>query len=129
MQIIRQLLLAYRLLRDSRVPAWLKAIPVAGLAYVVFPLDLIADPLLGLGQLDDLAVVLLSIQTFVSLCPQRLVEEHLGGPAVVDGEYREVIEEDEGENEATAPLLIEGGLEDVASDDRAESRRVENDDS
>jgi uncharacterized membrane protein YkvA (DUF1232 family) len=103
------------------VPAWLKAIPIAGLAYLVFPLDLIADPLLGLGQLDDLAVIVLSIQTFISLCPQWLVEEHQSGHAVVDAEYREITEE-EREDEATPAQLTEGGLEDVIRDERAESR-------
>ena len=114
MGILRKIVLAYKLLRDSRVPVLLKAIPMLGLAYLVFPMDLIADPILGLGQLDDLTVILLSIKTFVDLCPPELVEEHLTGRVVVDGEYREV---PEAKQEISRELLTEGDIEYSVSDE------------
>jgi uncharacterized membrane protein YkvA (DUF1232 family) len=79
-------------------------IPALALAYVLLPFDLITDFVPVLGQLDDLAVILLGMQLFVELCPKGVVKEHLqGGPAasqggaseeeIVDAAYR-VVEED-----------------------------------
>jgi len=106
-EIVRNLRLVYRLLRDPRVPVWLKAIPALAVAYLFFPLDLIADPILGLGQLDDLAVILLGIRLFLELCPAELVDEHLKGASVIDAEYREVAEEPE-TGRPPAGLLSQG---------------------
>ena len=98
--------LSWRLFRDKRVPLLVKGIPVASLAYLAWPIDLLADPILGLGQLDDLAVLMLGIKLFVSLCPRGLVNEHLralhGGRSdpnpeaheTIDGAYR-VLEDNE----------------------------------
>jgi uncharacterized membrane protein YkvA (DUF1232 family) len=40
-------------------------------------IDLVPDALLGLGQLDDLAVILLGVKAFIDLCPPEIVKEHL----------------------------------------------------
>jgi hypothetical protein len=32
---------------------------------------------LGLGQLDDLMVILLGLKFFLRLCPQEVVQEHV----------------------------------------------------
>ena len=74
--IVRQARLAWRLWRDRRVPAWAKGVPLLSLLYLIWPLDLLADPLLGLGQLDDLGVILLGLTLFISLVPKELVELH-----------------------------------------------------
>jgi len=74
--IVREVRLVWHLLRDPRVPAWTKLIPFLALVYLVVPIDLIpelAPPVLG--QLDDLAVILLGMQLFVSLSPAQVVEE------------------------------------------------------
>lgn len=105
--IARHLRLVWRLLTDRRISPWLKGlIPALALAYLLLPWDLVADFLPVLGQLDDLAVLLLGMQLFIELCPKGIVQEHLhGGPEphvagagteseVVDAAYR-VIEEDE----------------------------------
>jgi len=69
--------LVWALLRDGRVPAQQKLI-LAGIgAYLVFPIDLIPDFVPVLGQLDDLAVVLLGLDLFIRSAPPDLVEEHL----------------------------------------------------
>jgi uncharacterized membrane protein YkvA (DUF1232 family) len=89
---------AWRLFRDRRVPLWVKTIPVLSLAYVVWPFDFLADPALGLGQLDDLAVILLGLKLFVSLCSSDLVQQHESALAkqgheesdIVDSTYRVV---------------------------------------
>jgi len=95
--LIRQLGLIWRLLQDRRVPIWLKAIPLFSLAYLVIPADLVPDVLLGLGQLDDLAVIALGAKLFVELAPPAVVHEHLNeliAPAhqwtVIDGEAEPV---------------------------------------
>ena len=112
--IVRKLRLVYRLFQDPRVPVWIKAIPVLAVAYVVFPLDLIADPLLGIGQLDDLAVIMLGLKTFIDLCPTELVEEYLSGTVIIDADYREITEE----TEMSDALLTDGGTEHVDEDER-----------
>lgn len=68
--------LVLRLLGDSRVPIYLKALPVGAALYVLSPLDFIPDIAIGLGQLDDLGVVLAGVEAFIALCPQNVVEEH-----------------------------------------------------
>lgn len=74
--ILREARLAWRLWRDRRVPMWTKGVPLLSLLYLVWPLDFLADPLLGLGQLDDLGVILLGLALFISLVPSELVESH-----------------------------------------------------
>ena len=70
--------LYWRLFTDRRVSAVPKAVLVAGLLYFIIPFDFIPDfPLVGLGQLDDLAVLVLSLKAFISLAPRTVVEEHV----------------------------------------------------
>lgn len=102
--LLRNLRLAWHLLLDSRVP-WLTKLIVPGLMalYILSPIDIIPDWFVGLGQLDDLAVLVLAVKLFIELSPREVVQEHLrrlagGGSAsptgasaegeVVDGEYR-----------------------------------------
>jgi uncharacterized membrane protein YkvA (DUF1232 family) len=76
-EIARQLRLIWRLLNDSRVPTWTKLLVPATLLYVISPIDFIPDVVLGLGQLDDLTVLLLGLWLFVDLCPKDIVRQHL----------------------------------------------------
>jgi len=67
-----------RLLRDRRVGLVPKLIFVAGVAYFIFPLDMIPDfPLVGLGQIDDFVVLLVASRLFIALAPRNVVEEHV----------------------------------------------------
>lgn len=69
--------LVWALIRDGRVPAGQKLI-LAGIgAYLFFPIDLIPDFVPVLGQLDDLAVVLLGLDLFIRSAPADIVEEHM----------------------------------------------------
>ncbi|MCD6303048.1 MAG: DUF1232 domain-containing protein [Anaerolineae bacterium] len=63
---------AWRLFVDPRVPIWTKAIPVAAMVYVLWPMDVVADVIPGLGQLDDLTLLVLAIEAFIRLCPTDL---------------------------------------------------------
>lgn len=70
--------LILRLVRDRRVSFWLKIIPVAGVLYLVSPLDLIPDIALPvIGELDDAAVLWLTNALFIELCPRDVVREHV----------------------------------------------------
>jgi uncharacterized membrane protein YkvA (DUF1232 family) len=69
--------LVWALLRDGRVPPQQKLILVGIGAYLFFPIDLIPDFVPVLGQLDDLAVVLLGLDLFIRSAPPDIVEEHL----------------------------------------------------
>ncbi len=101
-QFVRTLRLVWRLLNDSRVSFMPKLIIPAAALYVISPVDLIPDVILGLGQLDDIGVVALAIALFIELCPRSIVEEHRRAIAadaglgpnrdenVIDGSYREV---------------------------------------
>jgi len=94
--VARRVQLAWRLFWDQRVPLWTKLIPPAALAYVLFPADIIPDlPLLGLGQLDDLAVVVLGTNLFIELAPPDVVREHLQALGAKIEEWRVMREEDE----------------------------------
>jgi len=77
-ELIKNLKLVWRLLRDHRVSPWLKAvIPATVAAYLLSPVDLAPDIFPILGQLDDLVIALLGIKLFIDLCPPTIVEEHL----------------------------------------------------
>lgn len=76
--------LFWRLFRDPKVAWYKKAIPILGgllsLIYILFPFDVLPDPLAFIGQFDDTMVVLCimipSIYTFIRLCPKDLVRKH-----------------------------------------------------
>jgi uncharacterized membrane protein YkvA (DUF1232 family) len=91
--IIKNARLVWRLLRDPAVPAALKTIPPATLLYLLFPFDFLPDLALGLGQLDDIAIILLGLKLFIELCPQEIVRHHLRELSSVSGSYRVVDEE------------------------------------
>ncbi len=66
-----------RLVKDPRVSARPKFLVAAVLAYLILPTDLLPDFLIGVGQLDDLAVILGGLKLFLRLCPPEVVQEHL----------------------------------------------------
>jgi uncharacterized membrane protein YkvA (DUF1232 family) len=70
--------LYWRLLRDARVSVWPKALLVVGILYVLSPIDLIPDVLPGIGQVDDVVLLIVFCRLFVYLCPPEVVREHVG---------------------------------------------------
>lgn len=69
--------LAWRLYSDPRVSTLLKALlPIAALAYFIIPIDVLPDFIPFVGQLDDLAIILLLVRLFVSLAPPEIVAEY-----------------------------------------------------
>ena len=93
-EIIKNIKLIWRLLNDGRVSPWLKMVVPATLLYLLFPIDIVPDVVPGLGQLDDIAVILLGLKFFVEMCPEEIVRQHLDELASVASPWR-VVEEDE----------------------------------
>lgn len=70
--------LYWRLFTDHRVPLYAKAVLLAGVLYVLIPIDFIPFILFPvLGAIDDLAVFLLAARAFISLCPPDVVQERV----------------------------------------------------
>jgi uncharacterized membrane protein YkvA (DUF1232 family) len=103
--VVRQGRLAWRLFWDRRVPLWTKLIPPAVLAYLILPTDILPDIALGLGQLDDMAVLLIGAKLFIELSPAEIVREHLVALGARIKEWRV----QDGEEEP--PPTIEGEYE------------------
>jgi len=90
---VKKLRLSWRLMRDPLVPFWTKLVPVAAIAYILLPTDIIPDVLPVVGQLDDLGVFLLSLKWFVDLSPADIVRRYLAEMSSVRGDYRVVAED------------------------------------
>jgi len=91
-----RLKLIARLMGDHRVNVLVKLLPVATLAYLIWPVDVVSM-IPGLSALDDIAIVSLGNYLFVELCPPNVVNEHLkelsgasDAEDVVDAEVRDV---------------------------------------
>jgi uncharacterized membrane protein YkvA (DUF1232 family) len=77
--------LLYRLARDPRVPRRNKFVLAAVAGYVVIPFDVIPDWIPGLGQLEDLALVIVALDGLLNKVPQEILEEHWDGdPSVLE---------------------------------------------
>ena len=73
-------ILLTRLLRDERVPRRAKAIGLAGVLYLISPLDLLPSLFLGpVGLIDDLIVVALSLSSLLNHTHPDVVRSHWSG--------------------------------------------------
>ena len=68
-----------RLMRDSRVSMRRKAFIGAVLVYVISPIDLVPDFVIGIGRLDDLVLVSLAVDHLMSGTDEEVVREHWDG--------------------------------------------------
>ncbi len=97
-EIFRQIKVVWQLMIDPQVSLWVKLIPPIAILYLLSPIDLVPDPILGLGQLDDLAVLLIAAKLFIELSssdagrrvPGKTASEAPPYPEneVVDASYR-----------------------------------------
>jgi uncharacterized membrane protein YkvA (DUF1232 family) len=72
--------LLMRLLRDSRVSLGDKAVALLGLGYVLSPIDLLPEILLGpIGLLDDLFVVAATLSRLLNHVHPDVVRSHWSG--------------------------------------------------
>ena len=66
--------LAWNLFRDPNVSPWLRfGLPVIGLIYLISPIDILPDVIPVLGQMDDVAVLMLLAQLLITLAPDNVV--------------------------------------------------------
>ncbi len=76
-ELILQVRLVWRLLRDPEVPIYLKLLPALAAVYFISPIDFLpglAFP--GIGALDDLTAVLVGAKLFVEFVPPHIVARH-----------------------------------------------------
>lgn len=72
---VTRLKLIGRLMGDRRVNVFAKLLPLASLAYLIWPWD--AIPMIPvIGALDDAAILWIGSTLFVELCPPNVVKEH-----------------------------------------------------
>ena len=78
-EIIEQGKLGLRLLRDSRVPKWQKLIPGLAIAYLLSPIDLLAEIAVGpLGYVDDITLLAVALRIFIQIAPKDVVADLRG---------------------------------------------------
>jgi len=99
--LVSHIRVSLRLLREPRVPLLFKLIPVLAAGYVISPLDFLPDVLPVIGQLDDIGIVFVALETFLRFSPVEAVEFHRAAVAqgrsfspmpatgdVIDAEFR-----------------------------------------
>jgi uncharacterized membrane protein YkvA (DUF1232 family) len=69
-----------RLLSDSRIVWWRKALLAGVIVYLVTPIDLVPDFIPVAGQLDDAIVVALALRSVLRGSGEALLREHWPGP-------------------------------------------------
>jgi uncharacterized membrane protein YkvA (DUF1232 family) len=88
--VVNQVWLTWKLVLDNRVPLWMKALLIVPFLYVLSPIDIIPDFILGLGQLDDLGIILLGMRIFEKIVPEHIVQEHRA--VIAQGEVANMVE-------------------------------------
>jgi len=79
------LVLCWRLMVDSRVPAKERLLVAGALVYALVPLDIIPDMLPFIGQVDDAYLIALSLLRLMTVTDPRVVRQHWrGGGDVVE---------------------------------------------
>ncbi len=78
-ELWQQVRLVYKLLLDPEVPIYLKVLPFAALVYLILPFDFLPDVIPGLGQLDDITILIVGAKMFIDMAPQQVVARHLQG--------------------------------------------------
>ncbi len=77
--MFRRLRTAWRIYRtslsDRRTPFLAKALPWMSLLYLISPIDLIPDVIPVLGQMDDIAIIILFCLWALRLIPEDLKRE------------------------------------------------------
>jgi uncharacterized membrane protein YkvA (DUF1232 family) len=67
-----------RLFKDSRVPFAGKLVFILSIVYFISPIDLIPDFLFPIiGEIDDVAILLLGARYLLKQTPPNVLEEHL----------------------------------------------------
>lgn len=108
-ELWQQARLVFALMRDPEVPFYLKLLPFLAVLYLFFPADIIPDIFLGLGQLDDVTILLVGSKIFVELSPAHVVARHLDHIRQQDGYLANSKNQDDKQVEDA--IIIEGEFE------------------
>lgn len=93
MMMVPQLIkLVWALTRDPRVPARTKAVLFVSLGYVISPIDVIPDFIVGIGKVDDLLVAAFALDQILNRVPEEVVREHWDGDEDILDLLREVLD-------------------------------------
>ncbi len=84
-----QIQLVWQLMRDGRVPIYLKIIPFVVGLYLLSPFDLIPGFLPMIGQLDDFGLLLVGLSVFIRLAPTDVIDEYLPQDVELEGKTTE----------------------------------------
>jgi len=119
-EVWQQIRLVFYLIKDREVPIYLKALPFLGVAYMLFPIDIITDFVPVLGQLDDLTLLLIGGKVFIEMSPPQVVARYLDQmkaartATIIEGEVSDAA--DDPLAQMTKGIkLIEGELSEAAS--------------
>ncbi|HSJ89451.1 MAG TPA: YkvA family protein [Anaerolineales bacterium] len=90
---IKQIKLIGRLMGDSRVSPFVKILPIASLAYLISPVDLLPGVVFPvIGALDDAAIMWIGSTLFVQLCPDNVVKEHMDDLDMISGDADDIVD-------------------------------------
>lgn len=92
-------LTATKLLFDRRVPIWKKSIPIIAVFYILSPIDIVPDFLVGPGLLDDLGIFMFSLYVFYKLIPKKVLDQYIGNKDITDKTRKKKPKIEEGEFE------------------------------
>jgi uncharacterized membrane protein YkvA (DUF1232 family) len=69
-------MLAYRLFRDPRVPAFAKGVAIGAIVLILSPLDILDwIPIAGWG--GEIGLIVMVLRTFINAAPEAVREEHM----------------------------------------------------
>ncbi|GAB1420063.1 hypothetical protein MASR2M15_01400 [Anaerolineales bacterium] len=68
--------LIFYLLKSPEVPVSSKLLPLIGIIYFISPLDGLPDWIIGLGILDDIAILILMLWLFIKVAPLEVLSEY-----------------------------------------------------
>lgn len=69
--------LAGVLMRDERIPTGLRILPPLLILYLAMPLDIVPDFIPVIGQIDDIAVLLVGGALLLGFAPMSVLEERI----------------------------------------------------
>ena len=72
-----RVLLLKHLTTDPRLPLPVRLIPPLLVLYLALPIDIVPDFIPVLGQLDDIAVVIVAVMLLSKYVPLQIIESHI----------------------------------------------------
>jgi|SRR5688572_3304044 uncharacterized membrane protein YkvA (DUF1232 family) len=71
--------LLWKVVRDPRVPRFVRGGLIAIAAYLALPFDVVPDWLPVLGQVDDVVILTVGVRSLLRRVPEHVLREHWAG--------------------------------------------------